>query len=84
MFQISNDDLGRISNRKSERYLSAMNMLLMTLPGLAFMYYGDEIGMRHISVSYEQTQDPFGVLSGPVSARLVSYTDDLRNSLRLH
>ena len=76
--------MGRISNRKSEKYLNAMNMLLMTLPGLAFMYYGDEIGMRHISVSYEQTQDPFGVLAGPVSARLVSFTNGLRNSLGVH
>ena len=71
-FQLSNHDLGRIASRKSTQYLNGMNMLLMTLPGLAYVYYGDEIGMQHITVPCDQTQDPFGIEAGLVSTLFLS------------
>ncbi|ESO12988.1 hypothetical protein HELRODRAFT_159582 [Helobdella robusta] len=45
---------GRIASRMVDRHaeingdgmLNAANLLLMTLPGSAFVYYGDEIGMK--------------------------------------
>jgi len=43
-------------------------MLLLTLPGTPTTYYGEEIGMNEIHVSYEDTQDPWGKNLGPVSS----------------
>ena len=56
LFQLSNHDLGRVSSRKGTEYLDGMNMLLMMLPGSAILYYGDEIGMQHITVKDQQTE----------------------------
>jgi len=36
---------------EDSRYVNAINMLLLTLPGTAFSYYGDEIGMHDVIVS---------------------------------
>ena len=72
ILQLSNHDLGRIASRKSTQYLNGMNMLLMTLPGLACVYYGDEIGMQHITVPYDQTQDSFDIQPGLVSTLFLS------------
>ena len=41
-------------------------MLLLLLPGTPTTYYGEELGMRGISVSYDDTQDPHGKHFGPV------------------
>jgi alpha-glucosidase len=42
---LSNHDFSRIGSRIGERDLRAAAMLLLTLPGTAFVYQGDEIGM---------------------------------------
>ena len=47
--------------------MNAINMILLLLPGTPTTYQGEEIGMLNIKVSYEDTQDPFGKLVGPVS-----------------
>ena len=52
-----------------EEFVNAMNMLLLLLPGTPTTYYGEEIGMRPIHVSYEDTQDPHGKNFGPVSRK---------------
>ena len=49
-------------------YVDALNMLLLTLRGTPTTYYGDEIGMEDIYVSYNDTQDPLGRNYGPVSS----------------
>ncbi|MBA3261823.1 MAG: alpha-amylase [Thermoleophilaceae bacterium] len=41
---MSNHDFGRLSARFGERNARAAAMLLLTLPGPAFLYQGDEIG----------------------------------------
>ena len=41
-------------------YASALNMMLLLLPGTPTTYYGEEIAMRPIHVTYEETQDPVG------------------------
>ena len=48
-------------------YASALNMILLLLPGTPTTYYGEEIAMRPIHVTYEETQDPVGKYFGPVS-----------------
>jgi glycosidase len=48
-----------------------MNLLLLTLPGTPTTYYGEEIGMQEINVTYEDTQDPWGKNVGPVSKHAV-------------
>ena len=44
-----------------------MNLLIMTLPGVAITYYGEELGMRNnFDISYAETRDPRGINCGPV------------------
>jgi alpha-glucosidase len=42
---LSNHDFGRVGSRIGEANLRAAAMLLLTLPGPAFLYQGDEIGL---------------------------------------
>lgn len=64
--QLSNHDQQRMVTKKGQQYTSALNMLLLTLPGTPTTYYGEEIGMENIKVSFEDTQDPCGINMGPV------------------
>ena len=43
---VGNHDLSRINIRRSQKDLEIIFAFLMTMPGVPFMYYGDEIGMR--------------------------------------
>lgn len=47
------------------KYANAINTLLLTLPGTATLYQGDELGMLDVPVTYEQCQDPYGKRFGP-------------------
>ena len=47
-FITGNHDTPRISHYLSERQLPLAYALLFTLPGVPFLYYGDEIGMRYL------------------------------------
>ena len=67
LIQLGNHDRFRISARKGLRYVDAMNVLLLTLPGTPTTYYGEEIGMNDIVVAFEDVQDPWGKNYGPVS-----------------
>ena len=42
-------------------------MMLLTLPGTPTTYQGEEIGQQDIWVSYEDTQDPWGIFFGKVN-----------------
>jgi alpha-glucosidase len=44
-WMLSNHDFSRVGSRIGERNVRAAAMLLLTLPGTAFLYQGDEIGM---------------------------------------
>jgi alpha-glucosidase len=44
-WMLSNHDFSRIGSRIGERNVRAAAMLLLTLPGIAFVYQGDEIGL---------------------------------------
>ena len=44
-------------------------MMLLTLPGTPFLYYGDEIGMPDTVVPEERIEDPVGKRFFPVYGR---------------
>ena len=46
-FLTCNHDTPRLSPRLSERELELAYAVIFTLPGVPFLYYGDEIGMRY-------------------------------------
>ncbi|MBQ8515763.1 MAG: DUF3459 domain-containing protein [Ruminococcus sp.] len=43
-----NHDMSRISERLDEEEVKIAFAFLLTMPGAPFIYYGDEIGMRHL------------------------------------
>ena len=43
-----NHDLPRVSDFRSEQELKTVFAFLLTMPGVPFIYYGDEIGMRNL------------------------------------
>ena len=43
-----NHDLGRISQGRTQQELKVVHTFLLTLPGIPFIYYGDEIGMEYL------------------------------------
>ncbi|MDX2111748.1 MAG: alpha-amylase family glycosyl hydrolase [Verrucomicrobiota bacterium] len=45
---VSNHDLPRLGIDRDENDLEIIFAFLLTMPGVPFIYYGDEIGMRHL------------------------------------
>jgi alpha-glucosidase len=64
---LSNHDQSRHATRygagvdaaTAERRARAAALLLLTLRGTPFIYYGEEIGMRDVRLRYRQLQDPY-------------------------
>ena len=46
--------------------VKAMHILLLTLPGTPITYYGDEIGMHDVEISFDETRDQRGIDAGEV------------------
>lgn len=46
-FVTSNHDMTRPSDGRNQRDMELLFALVMTMPGVPFIYYGDEIGMRY-------------------------------------
>ncbi|XP_071087645.1 alpha-glucosidase-like [Haliotis cracherodii] len=63
-FVLGNHDRKRVSKRFGVESVNVMNMLLLTLKGTPTTYYGEELGMEEIEVSFEETQDPWGINFG--------------------
>jgi alpha-glucosidase len=67
---MSNHDLPRAASRYSRTENDAQARLamtlLLTLRGTPFLYYGEEIGMRDISLSRSQIMDPPGKRYWPI------------------
>ncbi|XP_049295819.1 maltase 1-like [Anopheles funestus] len=63
---LGNHDQPRVGSRYGEERIDAMNILLMTLPGVAVTYNGEEIGMvDYRDMSWEDSLDPQGCNVGP-------------------
>ncbi|ESO12206.1 hypothetical protein HELRODRAFT_62592 [Helobdella robusta] len=65
-FVLGNHDISRVATRTGLQYADLLNVLLLTLPGTAFTYYGEELAMLDIELlPYEHVQDPFAKNLGP-------------------
>jgi alpha-glucosidase len=53
-----NHDVTRLSTRVGERAARAALLLLLALPGTAFVYQGQELGLPEVDVPDEARQDP--------------------------
>ena len=47
------------SDGNADARARAAALLLFTLPGTPFMYYGEELGMRNVKLRYRQLRDPY-------------------------
>jgi len=56
-YDLANHDMPRLSRHGEAARLAVM--LLLTLRGTPFLYYGDEIGMANVDVPPERQLDPF-------------------------
>ncbi|MFZ4399175.1 MAG: glycoside hydrolase family 13 protein [Bacteroidales bacterium] len=68
---LSNHDLKRSINRNPFRHhqnekAKIEAVLLLTLKGTPFIYYGEEIGMKNSIISYNSIQDPLGKRFWPI------------------
>jgi alpha-glucosidase len=68
---LSNHDLHRNIDRfwyrrNKEKKARVSAMLLLTLKGTPFLYYGDEIGMRNAKLSRKEILDPLGKIFWPL------------------
>ena len=48
---VGNHDLSRITNNRTDADLEVIYAFLMTMPGVPFFYYGDEIGMKQLDIN---------------------------------
>ncbi|XP_055632788.1 maltase 1-like isoform X3 [Toxorhynchites rutilus septentrionalis] len=56
---LGNHDRPRIASRFGRERAASFAVLEMTLPGIAVVYYGEEIGMEdNRDITFEETQDP--------------------------
>jgi alpha-glucosidase len=59
VFCFGNHDKSRLATRFGRENAAAAAVLLLTLPGMPTMYYGDEIGMTDLAIPPGQVQDPY-------------------------
>jgi glycosidase len=55
-----------MSRVKGSLYQSALNLLMLLLPGASITYYGEEIGLGESSVPFSELRDPYAHKLGPV------------------
>lgn len=58
IYNLGNHDKPRLATRIDRPAARTAAMMLLTLPGIPFVYYGDEIGMTDVHVPKELLQDP--------------------------
>ena len=54
---LGNHDVPRMGSKVGEDYCCALNVLLLTLPGTAVTYYGEEIGLIDANVPLKSSKD---------------------------
>lgn len=59
IYNMGNHDKSRLATRIGRSAARTAAMLLLTLPGIPFIYYGDEIGMLDTKIAPSQFKDPF-------------------------
>ncbi len=58
---MGNHDEARLATRVGEDQARLVALLLLTLRGTPFLYYGDELGMAEVEVPIEAKKDPWGI-----------------------
>lgn len=59
IYAFGNHDQPRLVNRLgSEKAARSAAVMLLTLPGMTFIYYGEEIGMHNVDIPGEFVKDP--------------------------
>jgi len=59
IYTIGNHDESRIATRIGPAAARTAALMLLTLPGMAFIYYGEELGMHDVPIPEAQLRDPF-------------------------
>lgn len=59
IYTLGNHDESRIATRVGSAEARTAAVMLLTLPGVASIYYGEELGMRDVTISEGQVHDPF-------------------------
>ena len=73
VLKLGNHDKPRFGSRYGTQRIDGLLTLLMTLPGVAVTYNGDEIGMLdYRDISFEDTLDPQGCNVGPENYKWAS------------
>lgn len=63
---MGNHDKSRVGSRFGYERIDVMNTLLLTLPGIAITYNGEEIGMTdYTEIPWEETKDPAALNTNP-------------------
>ena len=57
---LGNHDEIRLATRLPEGHTRLAALLLLTLRGTPFLYYGDELGMHQVAISQAKSRDPWG------------------------
>ena len=57
---LGNHDEVRLATRLPDGHERLAALLLLTIRGTPFLYYGDELGMRQVAVDRDQARDPWG------------------------
>jgi alpha-glucosidase len=61
IYTFGNHDESRLATRVGIEAARSAAVLLLTLPGVAFIYYGEELGMSDVEISQKQTKDPSAI-----------------------
>jgi alpha-glucosidase len=59
IYTVGNHDESRIASRIGSAAARTAALMLFTLPGMAFIYYGEELGMHDTPIAKDQLRDPF-------------------------
>ncbi len=61
---LGNHDNARLGNRRSDADLEIMYAFGLTMPGVPFIYYGNEIGMRQMPADWPQVEGAYRPRNG--------------------
>jgi alpha-glucosidase len=59
VYVMGNHDTSRLATRIGAEAARTAAVMLLTLPGVSFVYYGDEVGMADVPIPADRVQDPF-------------------------
>lgn len=79
VYNMGNHDRARLATRIGVEAARTAAMLLLTLPGMPFVYYGDELGQRDVPIPKHKTKDPFAAPDGTgrdVARTPMQWSDD--------